>query len=95
MEWCLKCSRWRAISIGGGREVNNRSLGTWGGTKQPKHKNISVIDGAGVKYILGTDKRVSVICKIPGASLGYDEIQGIKVLFGCKIPGVSLGYDKS
>ena len=39
----------RAIIIGTDREVNDRSLGTCGGTKQPKHNNISVIDGAGVK----------------------------------------------
>ena len=85
----------RAISIGTGREVNDRSLGTCGGTKQPKHNNISVIDGVGVKCTLGTDKRVSVNCKIPRVSLGYDEIRGVKVLVGCKIPGVNLGYDKS
>ena len=76
--------------------VNNKSLGTCGGPKQPKHNNISVIDGTDAgKFILGTDKRVSAGCKIPGVSLGYDQIQGVTVLVGCKIPGVSLGYDKS
>ena len=85
----------RAISIGAGREVNDRNLGTCGGTKQPKNNNISVIDGVGVKCILGTDERISVNCKIPGVSLGYAEIQGVKALVGCKIPGVNLGYEKS
>ena len=59
VEWCLM----RAISIDTGREINDRSLGTCGGTKQPKHNNISVIDGVGIKCTLGTDKRVSVNCK--------------------------------
>ena len=26
--------------------------------------------------------------------MGYEKIQGVKVLVGCKIPGVKLGYDK-
>ena len=95
MEWRLRCSHWRAIIIDTGRGVNNKSLGTCGGPKQPKHNNISVIDCTdATKCILGTDKRVSVGCKIPGVSLGYDKIQGVKVLVCCKIPGVKLGYDK-
>ena len=56
LEWRLM----RAISIGTGCEVKDRSLGTCSGTKQPKHNNISVIDGVGVKFIFGTDERVSV-----------------------------------
>ena len=37
----------------------------------PKHNNISVIDGTEEsKFILGTDERFSVGCKIPGVSLG-------------------------
>ena len=88
------CSCWKAISIGTGCEVNNRSLGTCGGTEQPKHNNTSVIDGAGVKNILGTDKRVLVGCKFPGVRLRYDKIQGVRILVGCTIPGVKLGYDK-
>ena len=88
------CSCWKAISIGTGREVNDRSLGTCSGTEQPKHNNTSVIDGTGVKNILGTDKRVLVGCKFPGVRLQYDKIQGVRILVGCKIPGVKLGYDK-
>ena len=38
--------------MGTGSEVNDRSLGKCGGTKQLKHKNISVIDGIGVKVYL-------------------------------------------
>ena len=91
VEWHLMISCWRAISIGKGPEVNDRSLGTCGCTKQPKHINI----GDGVKCILGTDKRVSVNYKIPRVSLGYDKIRRVKVLVGCKIQGVKLGYDKS
>ena len=95
VEWRLRCSHWRAIIIGTSREVNNKSLGTCGGPKQPKHNNISLIDGTNVsKCILGTDKRVLVSCKIPGVSLGYEKIQGDRVLVGCKIPGVKLGYGK-
>ena len=75
MEWLLI----RAIAIGTVCEVNNRSLGTCGGTRQPKHKNISVIDGVDVKCTRGTDERVLVNCKISGVSLGYDEIRGDKV----------------
>jgi hypothetical protein len=52
VEWRLMSSCWKAISIGTGREVNDRSLGTCGGTKQPKHNNISGIDGVGVKRLL-------------------------------------------
>ena len=75
MEWRLRFSHWRAIIIGTGRGVNNESLGTCNGPKQPKHNNISVIDGTGAsKCILGTDERVLVGCKIPGVSLGYDKI---------------------
>jgi hypothetical protein len=44
MEWRLRCSHWRAISIGTGRGVNDKILGTCGGPKQPKNNNISVID---------------------------------------------------
>ena len=95
MEWQLRCSHWRAISIGTGRGVNDKSLGTCGGPKQPNHNNISVTDGTEAsKLILGTDKRVLVGCKIPGVSLGHDKIQGVKVLVSCKIPGVTWGYDK-
>ena len=61
----------------------------------PKHNNISVIYGTEAsKFILGTDKRVSVGCKIPGVSLGYNKIRGVKVVVNCKIPGVKLGYEK-
>ena len=75
VEWRLMSSCWRAISIFTGREVNGRSLGTCGGPKQPKHNNISVIDGTGAsKFVLSTDERVLVGCKIPGVSLGYDTI---------------------
>jgi hypothetical protein len=95
MEWQLRCSNWRAIIIDTGRGVNDKSLGTCGGPKQPKNNNISVIDGTDAsKCILGTDKRVLVGCKNQGVSLGYARIQGVKVLVGCKIPGVKLGYDK-
>jgi len=59
----------------------------------PKHNNTSVIDGAGVKNILDTDKRVLVGCKFPRVRLQYDKIQGVRILVGCKIPGVKLGYD--
>ena len=71
VEWRLRCSCWRTIIIGGGREVNNRSLGTYGGTKQPKHNNISVIDVAGAsKCILSNDVRVLVSCKNPRSEIG-------------------------
>jgi hypothetical protein len=46
---------------------------------QLKHNNISVIDGVSVKFILGTDKRVLVNCKIPGVRLGYVKICGVKM----------------
>ena len=73
------CSCWRETIIGTGSEVNDGSLGTCGGIKQPKHNNISVIDGAGAsKCILGTNKRVSVGSKIPGVRLGYDNIRQVK-----------------
>ena len=75
MKWQLSCSHWRAIIIGTGRRVNNNSLGTCGGPKQPKHNNISVIVGTGAtKCILSADERILVCCEIPGVSLGYDEI---------------------
>ena len=46
--------------------VNDKSLGTCGGPKQPEHNNISVIDGTcASKCILGTDERVLVGCKCP------------------------------
>jgi hypothetical protein len=94
MEWRLRCSHWRAINIGIGRGVNNKSHGTYGSPKQPKHNNISVIDGTGeIKCILGTDKRVSVGCKIPGVSLGYNKIRGVKVAVKLIVLDSKIDYD--